>query len=62
VPRTAECKCNIGRNLVSALQPSKEIGVAYQTAWFMLHRIREACKDDNLDNDFLFGTIEADEV
>jgi len=50
------------RKGISALQLSKEIGVAYPTAWFMLHRIREACKDDNLDNDFLFGTIEADEA
>jgi transposase-like protein len=50
------------RKGTSALQLSKELGVAYSTAWFMLHRIREACKDDNLDNEFLFGTIEADEV
>jgi transposase-like protein len=50
------------RKGISALQLSKEIGVAYSTAWFMLHRIREACKDDNIDSDFLFGTIEADEV
>ena len=28
----------------------------------MLHRIREACKEDNLDNDLFFGTIEADEA
>ena len=50
------------RKGISTLQLSKEIGVTYPTAWFMLHRIREACKDDNLDNDFLFGTVEADEA
>ena len=31
------------RKGVSAMQLSKELGVQYRTAWYMLHRIREAC-------------------
>jgi len=50
------------RKGISSMQLSKEIGVTQTTAWFMLQRIREACMDDNLNNEFLFGTIEADEV
>jgi transposase-like protein len=50
------------RKGISSLQLSKELGVTQLTSWFMLQRIREACKSDNLDNEFLFGTIEADEV
>ena len=29
---------------VSSLQLSKQIGVTQKTAWFMLHRLRKACK------------------
>ena len=29
---------------VSSLQLSKQIGVTQKTAWFMLHRLREACR------------------
>jgi transposase-like protein len=48
------------RKGISSLQLSKEIGVTQRTAWFMLQRIREACKDDR-DN-FLWGIVEADET
>jgi transposase-like protein len=50
------------RKGVSSLQLSKEIGVTQKTAWFMLHRIREACEDDNNSNGFLSGIIESDEA
>jgi len=50
------------RKGISSLQLSKEIGVRQATAWFMQHRIREACEDDNDSNGFLRGIIEADET
>ena len=33
------------RKSVSSLQMAKEIGITQKSAWFMLHRIREACGD-----------------
>ena len=50
------------RKGISSLQLSKEIGVTQKTAWFMLQRIREACKDDNGESGFLYGIVEADET
>ena len=38
------------RKGISSLQLSKQIGVTQNTAWFMLHRLREACGSD-LNND-----------
>ncbi len=40
------------RKGVSAMQLSKELGVQYRTAWYMLHRVREACASGEfrLDN------------
>ena len=34
------------RKGISSLQLSKQIGVTQKTAWFMLHRLREACGSD----------------
>lgn len=53
------------RKGISSLQLSKQIGVTQKTAWFMLQRIREACKHDNDDEGqggFLAGIVEADET
>lgn len=47
------------RKGISSLQLSKEIGVQQRTAWFMLQRIREACKDNG---GILKGIVEADET
>ena len=47
------------RKGISSLQLSKEIGVTQKSAWFMLHRIREACGDD-LEK--LQGIVEIDET
>ena len=47
------------RKGVSSLQLSKEIGVTQKSAWFMLHRLREAC-GGNFKK--LKGIIEIDET
>lgn len=46
---------------ISALQIHRQIGSGdYRTAWYMLHRIRAAMKDDGFPK--LMGTVEADET
>jgi len=47
------------RKGISSLQLSKEIGITQKSAWFMLHRLREACGDDFRE---LKGIIEVDET
>lgn len=47
------------RKGISSLQLSKQIGVTQKTAWFMLHRLREACGSD-LEK--LRGIVEVDET
>jgi len=34
------------RKGISSLQLSKEIGITQKSAWFVLHRLREACGND----------------
>ncbi|OFV99151.1 MAG: hypothetical protein A3H94_02890 [Acidobacteria bacterium RIFCSPLOWO2_02_FULL_60_20] len=47
------------RKGVSSLQLAKELGVQQRTAWFMLHRLREACGKDIA---MLSGIVEMDET
>ncbi|MGH7144038.1 MAG: IS1595 family transposase [Planctomycetota bacterium] len=47
------------RKGISSLQLSKEIDITQKSAWFMLHRIREACGNDPGK---LQGVVEVDEV
>ncbi len=47
------------RKGVSSMQLSKELGITQKSAWFMLHRLREAC-GKNLDT--LRGIVEVDET
>ena len=53
------------RKGISSLQLAKEIGITQKSAWFLLQRIRQACgkkKDDDDQNGFLQGIVEADET
>jgi hypothetical protein len=47
------------RKGVSSLQLGKEIGITQKSAWFLLHRLREACGNDLT---VLRGIVEVDEV
>lgn len=47
------------RKGISSLQLSKEIGITQKSAWFVLHRLREACGDDLT---VLSGIVEIDET
>ena len=47
------------RKGVSAMQIKHELDCRYRTAWYMLHRVREACANGNFK---LEGTVEIDEV
>ena len=47
------------RKGVSSMQIAKEIGVQQKSAWFMLHRLREACGGELAK---LQGIVEADEA
>lgn len=45
---------------ISALQMKRTLGVAYQTAWHLCHRIRSAVRDANAE--LLRGIVEVDET
>ena len=38
---------NSGKNGASAHEIHRKLGVTYKTAWFMMHRLREAMRDLN---------------
>jgi len=46
------------RKGISSLELSKVLGITQKSAWFMEHRLREACMDDLV----LSGVVEADET
>src|ERR1700716_1341946 len=47
------------RKGISSMQLAKEIGITQKSAWFVLHRLREACGNDPT---VLQGIIEVDET
>jgi transposase-like protein len=47
------------RKGISSLQLAKEIGITQKSAWFVLHRLREACGNDLM---MLQGLVEIDET
>src|SRR6202171_5555436 len=48
------------RKGISSMQLAKEIGITQKSAWFVLHRLREACGGRDLKK--LAGIIEIDET
>src|SRR5246127_4953070 len=48
------------RKGISSMQLAKEIGITQKSAWFVLHRLREACGGSELKK--LAGIIEIDET
>jgi transposase-like protein len=53
----ANCK-----NGISSYELARDIGVTQKSAWFMLHRIREAMKDDRKHEFGFGGPVESDEA
>ena len=47
---------------MSALQMKRTLGIAYQTAWHLCHRIREAMGNDPLTGPTLVGIVEMDQT
>lgn len=47
------------RKGISSLELSKVLGITQKSAWFVLHRLREACQGDEI---MLSGVVEADET
>ena len=47
---------------MSALQLKRTLGVAYKTAWYLCHRIREAMGNDPFTGPTLLGIVEVDET
>jgi transposase-like protein len=54
---------NSGKNGVSAHEIHRALGVTYKTAWFMMHRLREAMTDAELGPmGTLSGAVQVDET
>jgi transposase-like protein len=49
------------KNGVSAHELHRDLGIGYQAAWFMAHRVREAMRRPPLSDKFM-GIVEADET
>ena len=50
------------KECISAKQMQRTLGIAYKTAWYLCHRIREAMGNDPLDGPALVGVVEVDET
>ena len=55
----AICLVQTARKSISSMELSKKLGITQKSAWFMLHRIREACKQGEWK---LKETVEVDET
>ena len=52
-------KVSVSRKEINSLQLAKELGITQKSAWHMIHRIKEACGND--EGDLLSGIVEIDE-
>ena len=52
----------VSKKGISAMQMQTTLGVAYRTAWYLCHRIREAMGNDGFTGPTLFGIVEVDET
>jgi transposase-like protein len=50
------------RNGISSYEIARALDISQKSAWFMLHRIREAMRGETHTNDPLSGIVEADET
>ena len=50
------------RKGMSANQLKRTLGMAYKTAWYLCHRIREAMGNDPMEGPTLVGIVEVDET
>lgn len=53
-------KVSVSRKGISSLQLAKELGITQKSAWHMIHRIKEACGND--EGDMLSRIVEIDET
>ena len=47
---------------ISACQIQRTLGIAYRTAWYLCHRIREAMGNEPFEGPTLLGVVEVDET
>ena len=52
-------KVSVARKDISSLQLAKDLGITQKSAWFMLQKIKEACRNNP---DMLSGIVEVDET
>ena len=70
--RHPSCRCGSGsrrstllceaKKGMSAMQLKRTLKIAYKTAWYLCHRIREAMGNDALSGPTLLGVVEVDET
>lgn len=53
---------NSNKKGISSCQLANQVGITQKTAWFVLHRIREACQSKDFNKPFDGGIVEVDEA
>ena len=52
----------VSKKGISAHQLHRTLGIAYRTAWYLCHRIRDAMGNDKFEGPTLVGIVEVDET